>query len=103
MLAGGVSPIAEKIEPVTTEECRELLERAKRRWKKPKPIPRWCVDGMHSAGDDPRFAGLLPHMVAVCRAFQFYGRVDPSDEWLDSFRCLDGLVIEAETQAGETR
>lgn len=103
MLAGGVSPVAEKIEPVTTQECYELLKAAKERWRKPHPIPRWCCDSIHSAGDDPRFAGLLPQMVAVCRAFQFYGRVDPADRWLDSFRCLDGLVIKAENQAGETK
>jgi hypothetical protein len=99
-LSGGVSPVAEKIEPVTTQECKELLKKAKESWRKPHPIPRWCVDGMHSAGDDPRFAGLLPRMVAVCRAFQFYGRIDPADRWLDSFRCLDGLVIKTENQAG---
>jgi hypothetical protein len=102
MLAGGVSPIAEKIEPVTTEECYELLERAKERWKNPQPIPRWCCDGIHCAGDDPRFTGLLPQMVAVCRAFEHYGRVSPDDVWLPQFQCFDGLIIEAGSQAGET-
>ncbi len=102
MLAGGVSPVAEENEPVTTEECCELLERAKERWRNPQPIPRWCVDGLHSAGDDPRFAGILPHMMAVCRAFEHYGRVEPDDVWLPQFQCYDGLVIEADGQAGGT-
>jgi hypothetical protein len=95
MMAGGVSPIAENIEPVTTEECHELLEKAKERWRSPQPIPRWCCDGIHSAGDDPRFAGMLPEMWAVCRAFQHYKRVDPADEWLRQFQSYEGLVIES--------
>jgi hypothetical protein len=95
MMAGGESPVAEKILPVTADECCELLERAKERWKKPEPIPRWCCDGTHSSGDDPRFAGMLPEMWAVCRAFQHYQRLDPADEWLPEFRCYDGLIIGA--------
>ena len=95
IMAGGESPVAETILPVTTDECNELLDKAKERWLNPEPIPRWCVDGLHSAGDDPRFAGMLPQMWSVCRAFQHYGRVDPADEWLPDFRCYDGLIIEA--------
>jgi hypothetical protein len=98
MMAGGESPIAEEILPVTADECYELLERAKERWKNPEPIPRWCCDGTHSSGDDPRFAGMLPEMWAVCRAFQHYQRVDPADEWLADFRCYDGLIIERATE-----
>ncbi len=94
MMAGGVSSVVEKILPVTTAECAELLERARECWKDPHLIPKWCLDGVHSAGDDPRFMGCLPEMWAVCKAFQFYGRVDPADEWLPEFRCFDGLVIE---------
>jgi hypothetical protein len=94
MLAGGESPVAQKILPVTADECYELLERAKERWMNPEPIPRWCCDGTHSSGDDPRFAGMLPEMWAVCRAFQHYKRVDPDDVWLPEFQCYDGLIIE---------
>jgi len=94
LMAGGVSPIAEIIASVTTEECHELLEKAKERWRNPQPIPRFYCDGIHSAGDDPRFAGMLPEMWAVCMAFQHYGRLDPNDVWLPEFQCYDGLVIE---------
>jgi hypothetical protein len=62
LMAGGESPVAEKILPVTTNECHELLEKAKEGWKNPEPIPRWCCDGIHCAGDDPRFAGMLAEM-----------------------------------------
>jgi hypothetical protein len=94
MMAGGESPLAEKIFLVTADECHELIVEAKERWTNPQPIPRWCCDGVHCAGDDPRFMGCLPEMWMVRRAFQQYGRVDPVDEWLPSFRCYDGLIIE---------
>lgn len=94
MMAGGVSPVAEKIESMTAGECYELLDKAKERWLNPQPIPRWCCDGTHCAGDDPRFMGCLPEMCAVCKAYEHYGRVDPEDKWLNSFQCYDGLIIE---------
>ncbi|MEP7309154.1 MAG: hypothetical protein ABJA98_26925 [Acidobacteriota bacterium] len=94
MMAGGTSPVAATIFPVTAAECGDLIDQAEERWKNPRPIPRWCLDGVHSAGDDPRFMGCLPEMWAVCKAFQHYGRVDPSDEWLPEFRCYDGLIID---------
>jgi hypothetical protein len=94
MLAGGVSPVADQIEPVHWSEVLELLERAKERWKDPKPIPEWSVDGLHSAGNDVRFMGVWPRMYAVCRAFSHYGRVEPEDKWLPQFQCFDGLTIQ---------
>jgi hypothetical protein len=51
MLAGGVSSVADVIEPVHLSEVVELLERAGERWKDPQPIPGWCCDGVHSAGN----------------------------------------------------
>jgi hypothetical protein len=94
MMAGGESPVAETCLSVNTDECHELLDKANDRWQNPEPIPRWCCDGVHCAGDDPRFMGMLPEMWAVCRAFQHYGRVDPDDVWLPEFRCYDGLMID---------
>jgi hypothetical protein len=99
MMAGGVSPIAETILPVTVTECVDLLDKARERWRHPKPIPRWCLDGIHSAGDDPRFIGMLPPMVAVCKAFHHYGRVSPDDVWLPEFTSYDGLIIEGHDDA----
>lgn len=93
MMAGGVSQVAEKIEQVTAGEGYQLLDEAKEIWRNPQPIPRWCCDGVHCAGDDPRFMGCLPEMWAVCRAFQHYGRIDPNDIWLPEFMCYDGLII----------
>jgi hypothetical protein len=94
MLAGGTSPVADVIEPVDLREGVELIQKARERWKDPKPIPGWCCDGVHSAGNDVRFMGAWQHMYAVCRAFSYYGRVDPEDEWLPEFMCYDGLTIE---------
>ena len=94
MMAGGVSPVADQIEPVYVEECYELIDTAKERWENPRPIPGWCCDGIHCAGSDIRFAGMWQHMFAVCKAFEHYGRVDPNDGWLPEFQCYDGLIIE---------
>ena len=94
MLAGGMSPVADVIAPVHMSEAAELLDKARERWKDPRPIPRWCCDGLHSAGNDVRFMGVWHHMYAVCRAFSHYGRVSPEDEWRPEFQCFDGLTIQ---------
>ena len=94
MMAGGVSPVADVDEPVTEEEVAVLIDRAVERWERPRPIPAWCCDGTHSAGNDVRFMGTWHHMYAVCRAFEHYGRVDPDDAWLPQFHCYDGLILQ---------
>jgi hypothetical protein len=95
MLAGGDSPLADVAYPVSFGEVIELRERALEKWKHPEPIPGWCCDGVHSAGNDVRFMGAWHHMYAVCKAYLHYGRVDPNDVWLPEFQCYDGLTIEA--------
>ena len=102
-LAGGLSPVAEKLELVTIGECYEVLEKARRAWKRPHRIPTWCLDGVHSAGNDTRFMGMLPEMYACCKAFEKYGRLDPADKWLPEFFVWDGLIIDAADQDGEMR
>jgi hypothetical protein len=94
MLAGGSSPVADALYPVTSVEVSELIERAKARWKDPQPIPGWCCDGVHSAGNDVRFMGAWEHMNAVCRAFLHYGRLNPEDEWLPEFLSYAGLSVQ---------
>jgi hypothetical protein len=96
MMAGGYSPVAEQGEPVFAAEVMELVEKARERWKNPEPIPRWCCDGVHSAGDDVRFMGVWFHMYAACLAFEHYGRLDPEDQWTPDFYCYDGLSIASE-------
>src|SRR5258708_3483222 len=58
-LVGGESSVAHQIEPVESSEVHELLERAKERWKHPAPIPNCYCDGIHCAGSDRRYAGIL--------------------------------------------
>jgi hypothetical protein len=101
MMAGGSTPIALQEEPVYATEVFESLERARERWKDPMPISRWCCDGLHSAGDDPRFMGVWFHMYAACRAFQHYARLDPTDQWKPEFYCYDGLTISSVAAGGE--
>jgi hypothetical protein len=96
MMAGGRSPIAEASDPVFATEVFDLVENAREQWKHPEPIPRWCCDGLHSAGDDVRFMGVWFHMYAACLAFELYGRLDPQDNWIREFCCYDGLTIASE-------
>lgn len=94
MMAGGKSPVADSLEPVDEAEVMALIELAREKWKTPKPIPGWCCDGTHSAGNDIRFMGMWPQMFSVCQAFEYYGRIDPDDKWLAEFQCFDGLMIQ---------
>lgn len=87
---------AEQSDQVFAAEVLESLERAREQWKSPEPIPRWCCDGLHSAGDDVRFMGVWFHMYAACLAFEHYGRLDPKDNWIPDFYCYDGLSIAPE-------
>jgi hypothetical protein len=90
MLAGGESPVADRIEPVLQGDVRQLMERVQS--IAPHSIPEWCCDGVHCAGNDVRYMGMWDRMGAVCRQFDHYGRVSPDDLWLeDQFYPLDGL------------
>src|SRR5215472_14855454 len=70
-MCGGDSPVTDAEASVDPHEVEVLLESAREKWQNPKPIPRWCCNGVHSAGDDRRFAGLWPEMWAVCQAREF--------------------------------
>lgn len=92
LLAGGTSPVTDQIEAVTRGEVRRLIEQVND--TQPYPPPEWCCDGVHCAGNDIRYAGMWDRMWAVCQQFNFYGRVNPEDEWLENeFYSLDGLHI----------
>lgn len=90
LLAGGVSPVIDHIETVTKREIQEILDKVNA--TEPYPIPEWCCDGVHCAGNDVRYMGMFSRMFAVCNQFNHYHRVQPDDIWLeDSFYSLDGL------------
>lgn len=93
-LAGGESPVADQIEPVELSEVYELLERAKERWKHPLPIPNEYCDGIHCAGNDRRYAGILTDMWALCLAFNHYGNIEPKNPRIPDFFPLVGLEAE---------
>jgi hypothetical protein len=51
------------------------------------PMPRFCY----------RLESRLcakTEKYAVCKAFSYYGKVDPEDEWLPEFQCFDGLTLQ---------
>ncbi len=84
-LACGELGIQEEVE-VPDEECSALLEAGRKRLSELKAIPGYLLDGIHSPGRDRRFSGMSSDMAAACRAFTHYGRLDPTDKWLASFR-----------------
>jgi hypothetical protein len=98
-LAGGESPVADQIEPVESSEVHELLGRANERWKHPVPIPHCYCDGIHCAGQDRRYAGILQDMHAVCLCFSHYGNIEPENRWLPEFFPIDGLETESAVQS----
>ena len=91
LLAGGVSPVIDQIEPVTDDEVQAMLERVNA--TPPHVIPGFCCDGVHCPVNDIRYCGMWDRMYAVCQQFNHYGRVNPDDLWLEQFNCLDGLVV----------
>jgi hypothetical protein len=99
MLAGGESPVADQIEPVVAGEVYALLNAAKERWKHPKPIPDCYCDGIHCAGKDRRYAGILQDMYALCLCFSHYGNIEPENRFLPEFYPTDGLEIESSLQS----
>lgn len=90
LLAGGISPVIDRIEVVTRGEVRRLIEQIND--TQPYPPPEWCCDGVHCAGNDIRYAGFWDRMHAVCNQFNHYRRVLPNDEWReDEFYSLEVL------------
>lgn len=92
LLAGGISPVIDRIEVVTRGEVRRLIEQIND--TQPYPPPEWCCDGVHCAGQDIRYAGMWDRMHAVCNQFNHYQRVLPNDEWREGeFYSLEGLRV----------
>lgn len=92
LLAGGNSPVVDRIEVVTHGEVRQLIEKVNA--TEPHVIPGWCCDGIHCAGSDIRYCGMFDRMYAVCQQYRHYQRVSPDDPWLeDQFYQLDGLEV----------
>lgn len=99
LLAGGESPVIDQIETVTQGEVRRLLEKVQA--TEPYPVPGWAADGIHCAGSDVRYTGIFARMYAACRAYNHYGRLDPSDPWLEiEFFSTEGLLIRNEAMEG---
>jgi hypothetical protein len=92
VLAGGSPTNPDAIDHVVAGEVMEKLDQAYKDWKTPHPIPSHYCDGVHCAGNDRRYAGLLIDMWAVCEAFNHYGNINPDNKWLyPTFYPLTGL------------
>ena len=70
---------------VDPDEVQELLDQVEDKWKAPKPIPSYYLDGMHTAGKDKRFMGIPASMYGMCKAYKKFGRLHPDDVWPSDF------------------
>jgi len=78
--------IGEASDPfVSNEAVIQSIVRAEFLLSRGPTVPSWALDGIHCSGSDPRFAGTLKQMCAMCRAYEYYGRLDPADEFLPEF------------------
>ncbi len=84
-LACGELGVQETIE-VSDQECSGLLEAGRERLSRLETIPGYLLDGIHCAGKDRRFSGMSSDMAAACRVFTYFGRLDPADKWIVSYR-----------------
>lgn len=58
-----------------------LMAEAEERWAAPdlEPVPAWALDGIHTTGSDPRFAGNWAGLRNMVAMYETYGRLDPGD------------------------
>ena len=43
-----------------------------------EPVPSWALDGIHTSGNDPRFAGSWEGCLNMCAMYERDGRLDPN-------------------------
>ena len=71
---------------VDEQDVMRMLDEAGKRIESGLQVPVWARDGIHTKrSGDRRFAGTVKQMAACCRAFEYYGRLSPDDEWLAQF------------------
>ncbi len=71
---------------ISVEAVSQSIQNSIERLQTPIETPAFARDGIHTrSGRDSRFAGVVRHMSAACKAYEHYGRLDPSDEWLRAF------------------
>lgn len=83
------SPALQAMEPkISVVEVKPMIEKAIKFWDDPKKdhsFPSYFSDGVHTDGEDERFAGTIRAMWGMCRAHTLYGRLHPDDKWPQSF------------------
>jgi len=73
--------------PIVDEaHVMKLLAEAEHKISDGLVIPDYARDGIHTRqSGDRRFAGTVKQMAGCCRAYEYYGRLSPTDEWLGQF------------------
>ena len=69
------------LDPVHLEGAADVIARAETRWAAPEieVIPSYALDGVHTAGDDERFAGTWAGLRNCLAMYATYGRLSPDD------------------------
>ncbi len=71
---------------ISPEIVVQSIQNSIERLQTPIEAPSFALDGIHTrSGKDARFSGVVRHMAAACKAYEHFGRLHPSDEWLPSF------------------
>jgi hypothetical protein len=72
---------------ITLAEVKPLIAKAIQYWDTPseKHFPSYFADGVHTDGDDERFAGTIRAMWGMCLAHRNFGRLHPDDQWPNTF------------------
>lgn len=76
----------QRVPEINSETATQLIDQAIEKLQGPIEAPSYARDGIHTkSGSEKRFSGVVRHMAAASRAFEHFGRLDPSDQWLPEF------------------
>ena len=83
-------PFAHSGDPVDLTGADQTIAAAEARWAKPdlEAVPSWALDGVHTTGNDERFAGTWAGLRNCVAMYAKYGRLAPED---------DGVLIKTGT------
>ncbi len=89
---------------ISVEAVSRSIQNSIERLQTPIETPSFARDGIHTrCGRDSRFAGVVRHMSAACRAYEHFGRLEPGDQWLPEFYDPPVIGIPGERQTAPNR
>ncbi len=84
---------------ISPETVSQSIQNSIERLQTPIETPSFARNGIHTrSGKDSRFAGVVRHMSAACKAYEHFGRLEPADQWLPEFYDLPVIGVPGEKQ-----